>query len=1105
MRVGLRLSRMSDANTNAGGCCGGTPCDAGSTSGIDRREFLAVSAALAAALAAAPGRALSVEGRQDGLDAAHPVPLDKRLPKEWLKALTERGDPTVWRGAQELKYVGMPVGGIGCGTVYLGGDGRLWCWDVFNELHEGCVPNVVDDRAKIYGGGGPIRERDGANYVRPSEQRSPWEFECGFAVRIVGPAGEERRALDRRGFADVSFTNRYPVGDVRYRDAGTPLSVRLRASTPFVPLDVARSSYPATVLRYAFTNEGEAPLKVTLEGQMTNPVLRGLGARDDVRRRNMTFLGEGFSRSEGFIGVQGDATRTSSAATARPDVVFDDFEREGWLPWTAEGPAFEGGPYPTEQLASYQKGDGIAGRRWVNSHNARVSANDVVGADALQGELTSPEFKVVRRFVNLLVGGGRRPKDAYVEILVDGVSVAKATGADRNALAPVALDVAAFEGRTARIRVVDRAAGGWGHVQLDRITFSDVPAETTSLERRGDYGSVAMALCTPDGTAEADADAVGVGPGLAFGAVDAALRGGVATTFELQPGATFEATAIVAWHFANVSLPGIPAERAQRAYAARFPDAEAVVGEIARDRADLMNATDAFVEAYYGGSLPQWFLERSLISMGALQTNTFHRLADGTVWAWEGIGCCEGTCTHVWHYAQSPARLFPELERSLRERTDFGSAFRDDGFVDFRGGLAGRDATDGQAGVVLRTYREHQTSADVAFLRRVWPRCKKALEYLIAQDARDGEPDGVPVGEQHNTLDAEWFGKVPVLTSLYLAAIRAGEEMARVVGDAAFSARCKTIHARGVASVDGLFDAAKGYYVQEEDPKHKDAIGVGVGCYIDQVMGQWWAHQLGLGRLYDERRIRAALDALWKFNFAPDVGPVRASVKRLDRRGRPYALPGEAGLVMCTWPFGGRRSDWERHWQYFYFQECMTGFEHQVAGHLIFEGAPEEVQRGLAIIKAIHERYAARKRNPFNEIECSDHYARAMSSYGAYLAACGFAYDGPLGRMAFAPRIRPEEFSAFFSGAEGFGTYRQRSRESSFEAEVEVRRGTLRLSSLTVELSEKFGAATRLEATIDGRPASANRSGRNLEFALDTPRVLVVGTPLRVAVSIPRG
>ena len=42
----------------------------------------------------------------------------------------------------------------------------------------------------------------------------------------------------------------------------------------------------------------------------------------------------------------------------------------------------------------------------------------------------------------------------------------------------------------------------------------------------------------------------------------------------------------------------------------------------------------------------------------------------------------------------------------------------------------------------------------------------------------------------------------------------------------------------------------------------------------------------------------------------------------------------------------------------------------------------------------IHNRYDASKTNPFNEIECSDHYARAMASYGTFITACGFEYQG---------------------------------------------------------------------------------------------------------------
>ena len=90
----------------------------------------------------------------------------------------------------------------------------------------------------------------------------------------------------------------------------------------------------------------------------------------------------------------------------------------------------------------------------------------------------------------------------------------------------------------------------------------------------------------------------------------------------------------------------------------------------------------------------------------------------------------------------------------------------------------------------------------------------------------------------------------------------------------------------------------------------------------------------------------------------------------------------------------------------YYFNECMNGFEYQAAGHMIWEGM---VQEGLAVTRAIHDRYHPSRRNPWNEVECGDHYARSMASYGVFLAACGYEYHGPKRHLAFAPRLSPRE------------------------------------------------------------------------------------------------
>ncbi|HAR66764.1 MAG TPA: hypothetical protein DCR55_11190 [Lentisphaeria bacterium] len=199
--------------------------------------------------------------------------------------------------------------------------------------------------------------------------------------------------------------------------------------------------------------------------------------------------------------------------------------------------------------------------------------------------------------------------------------------------------------------------------------------------------------------------------------------------------------------------------------------------------------------------------------------------------------------------------------------------------------------------------------------------------------------------------------------------------MVKRVEDTEFEALCRDLFDKGSKNIEALYNGE--YYVQEEDPAHPDAIGVSQGEYIAQVIEQFWANQLGRGRLHNQDHIQSALNALWKHNFVTDV----AAFRETFRKGRFYACDGDAGLIMCSWPNGGIRDDFMNHSQHDYFNECMSGFEYQAAAQMIAEGTPKLITQGLAITRAIHDRYAPKKRNPYNEFECSDHYARAMASH----------------------------------------------------------------------------------------------------------------------------
>jgi hypothetical protein len=768
---------------------------------------------------------------------------------------------------------------------------------------------------------------------------------------------------------------------------------------------------------------------------------------------------------------------SSHEQVERPTIVFADFEGNDYAPWTVEGEAFGKSPAkegrPPQQLAGFQ-GKGLA--------------NSWTGSDAPKGKLISPKFTIERRWISFLLGGGHHPGETCINLIVDGKVVRTATGNDGDTMAWIDWGVRDLAGKTAHIEIVDNCSDSWGHIEIDQIEFRDKPRTiaTGPLAEQADFGSMCLALLEPraDDLATAALAANQLPQGLfkeaglnseATENKDLAERivGALARRLSLEPGQQATVTFVVAWYFPNILHLGLK-NIDGRKYGKMFASATKVVEYLAANYARLSEQTRLWHATWYDSTLPYWFLDRTFANISILATSTAYWFGNNRFYAWEGVGNCMGTCQHVWHYAQAMGRIFPSLERTTREMVDYGLAFHPDtGAMDYRGEFDRIVAADGQLGTILRTYREHQMTPDGAFLKRNWSKIKKALEYMIRQDI---DKDGILDGPQYNTLDATWYGKISWISSLYVAALRAGEQMAIETGDLDFARQARALAQAGTRNIDKeLFNGE--YYIQIADKAHPNTVGSYDSCAIDQVFGQSWAFQVGLSRVLPREHTLSALRSLWKYNFTPDVGAYR----KVHQPGRWFAMPGEGGLLMETWPKGEAhrvKKDYD-----YYANECMTGFEYQVAGHMIWEGM---VQEGLAITRAIHDRYHASRRNPWNEVECGDHYSRAMASYGVFLAACGYEYHGPKGYMAFSPRWNPEEFKAAFTSAESWGTLSQHREEHLQRNTVAVQWGALSLKTLAFDLPEE-AALQKATGNLGDHvlPMVAKQEGRRVTITLD--------------------
>jgi non-lysosomal glucosylceramidase len=320
--------------------------------------------------------------------------------------------------------------------------------------------------------------------------------------------------------------------------------------------------------------------------------------------------------------------------------------------------------------------------------------------------------------------------------------------------------------------------------------------------------------------------------------------GALAVKKTIKPGVTETFQFILAWHFPNrirkwetKACCGSGNEVVRNHYATMFSDAWDVSRKLLDNLPRLEKASRDFHRALFTSTLPGYVIDALASNITVLRSNTCFRLEDGTFAGWEGCfdsgGCCEGSCTHVWNYAQTLAFLFPELEQTMRS-VEFGLETDETGKMAFRTRrIFNREdkfvyhaAADGQNGTVIRLYRDWKFSGDNNLVRGLWPHVCAAIDFAFTTWDSDG--DCVLDSQQHNTYDIEFYGPNSLVNSLFFGALKAGAEMAEMVGDKERAQKWQGALERGSRLMDKMLWNGE-YYIQKLDDVNKYRYQYGKG------------------------------------------------------------------------------------------------------------------------------------------------------------------------------------------------------------------------------------------------------------------------------------
>ncbi len=920
-----------------------------------------------------------------------------------------------------LSKIAFPIGGIGAGMFCLEGTGAISHLSVNNR------PEIYNSPYAF----AAISVKNIEKGVKVLESTVPtW--------KLFGPGGTGNGSGNRNyglpRFESGSFLARFPFGIIELKDKDIPLDVKISGWSPFIPTDEDNSSLPVGILEYTFKNISGKTLDAVFSYNARNFI--DSNGRILSQKNGFRMVKDNGNTAEGFtIYIEDDNAVTDHCwfrggwfdsqtilwENIKQGKIVDNPPIEGVSPGASiflplslnpgeektvkvnfcwylsksdlsigqsivTGDAFNG-KTTTKPIKDQQTVSGFVGEGYLNSFDSK--------GDGQIGILLSPEFEINKNYLKFLVGGGNQKEKTSVNLVIDDKIVETAVGNNTESLREHIWNLKKYNGKAARLKIIDLDTFGWGHIMADQFVLTNNRDEN---------------LSRPSSSAIVLAD----------------FEGGRYDGWEIEKIESSQNQE----NISNLSY--------RPWYSNRFKNLNDLISYWNSNAEKLKENTELFSNAFYDSTLPPEVIEAIAANLTILKSPTVLRVSDGRLWAWEGCnddsGCCHGSCTHVWNYAQAIPHLFPALERTLRE-TEFKVSQNEDGHQNFRTNIpitptqhSFHAAADGQLGGIMKVYREWRISGNTEWMRSLYPLVKKSLDYCI--ETWDPKHKGYLEEPHHNTYDIEFWGPDGMCTSFYLGALTSFIEMSKELKEPYRD--YEILLSKGKNYMENeLFDGE--YFIQKivweglqapnpvevqsyggeysneamallkkEGPKYQ----YGAGCLADGILGMWIASVCGLPEVVDDKKVKSHLNAVHKYNLKSTL------MDHYNPQRPTYACGEDGGLLLCTWPKGGALS-----LPFVYSNEVWTGIEYQVASHLMFKG---EVKKGLDVVRVCRQRYDGTVRNPFNEYECGHWYARAMASYGMLQGLTGIRYDAVDKIMYIDSRIG--DFKSFVCTANGFGT-----------------------------------------------------------------------------------